>query len=690
MSDKSTIKTLFSRHRKFLWLLFCITLVYGVSFYFHQSSYQYWMSHSKAYVVDDVVAMSGYDPYYWLKMARELDAGTIGIGRPEPTKAYPDGQRLAIDDTPSLLAEMISLARNFTEDNYYRAGLLLIPLLAGLFVLPLFFYFQRLGFAEAAIFGGLLTLFSPAYYDRVKMGRVDTDLLNVFFPLAISAFILPLNRERSWPANLGLAAAAGLMMQLFVRWYQQPSFIAGYAVVLLFYALLQRLPWRQILATTGVFLLCSGPGYVLEVFHSLQVFANAYIAPPPTGLIAWPNVLGVVTEAKGRGVLATLKLVHPFLPLIAIGCLGLAYLCLRYFRKMIPLAPLLALGGWSLVGPNRFAMYLAPLVAVGIGVVVQLAAQQLWRRLRFSELAASLATLMVLLGLFASATAYSGFPPPPKPAFTAETTRSLLEIKQRVPQHAAMFTPFWELGYGLMEIGDFATYHDGGLQGGMRTTLAAQAALAPDQGDMVSLLSYLEDHGFNQLAAKIRKDQLTSAQLLELVFDYPRPFSGEHVYVLYLEPMLWKTEGLSRFGTWDFDVRRSEPVHYYDIQCLTLEKAMLRCREGTVDLEQGRMNNGQADIAFKQALFVNNGYVVKQIDYPRDSEYYLQVLMNKGEIFRVLVAGKRLFFSNFNQQYLLGRYDRRYFREVYNDFPRVRLLQVKQGSTAQPGPVADE
>ncbi len=185
-------------------------------------------------------------------------------------------------------------------------------------MLPLFFYFQRFGFGEAAIFGGLFASFSAAYYERVKLGRVDTDLLNVFFPLAISCFILPLSRERSWRANLGLAAGAGLVMQLFIRWYQQPSFIAIYFCVLLVYLLLRRLPWRQLLGVLAVFLLCCGPGYLLEILTSLKIFANAYISPPPTGLIGWPNVLDVVNEAKAQGVLVTLKTLHPLLPLVAV------------------------------------------------------------------------------------------------------------------------------------------------------------------------------------------------------------------------------------------------------------------------------------------------------------------------------------------------------------------------------------
>jgi dolichyl-diphosphooligosaccharide--protein glycosyltransferase len=51
--------------------------------------------------------------------------------------------------------------------------------------------------------------------------------------------------------------------------------------------------------------------------------------------------------------------------------------------------------------------------------------------------------------------------------------------------------------------------------------------------------------------------------------------------------------------------------------------------------------------------------------------------MKKGKINMILVADGPLFRSNFNQQYLLGNYDKRYFEEVYNDFPVARLFKVK-------------
>ena len=221
---------------------------------------------------------------------------------------------LAIQDTTGLLAVLISFAKDFTGGDYYRAAIFLVPILSGLFVFPLFFYFNKLGFGAAAIYGGLIATFGHAYYARTMMGRVDTDLLNTFFPLLVACFILFMGREKSWRVNLGLSVASGLTMYLFTWWYQQPVFIAVFFFVMAVYLVLSRVPWQQVAPILLVFLLASGPEHVAQVLGSLQTFLNAYVSPPPTGGIAWPNIMSTVAEVQNRTMMTKLKMLHGFVP----------------------------------------------------------------------------------------------------------------------------------------------------------------------------------------------------------------------------------------------------------------------------------------------------------------------------------------------------------------------------------------
>jgi len=673
----NSIQTFFLNNRTILLVFISVLIVYGFSCYTRQADYKFWLENSQDYVVDHVTAMSTKDAYYWLKMARELDKGTLGKGKKDPTKGYPDLVPLAIKDSPSLLAELISLGKNFTGGDYYRAGLMLVSILAGLFVFPLFFYFNRLGFGASAVLGGLIGTFGHAYYDRTMMGRVDTDLLNTFFPLAVACFILPMDKEKTRRANIGLAIGAGLTMYLYNRWYQMPAFIFVYLFFMAVYLILVRVHWKQIVPILLVFLLLSGPDYVLQIVGSLQTFLRAYISPPPTGNIVWPDILQTVAEVQTHSIETKLKMLHGFLPLVFAGFAGLFYLYIARFKQMIPITPLILLGAWSMVGPNRFVMYMSPFIGVGAGVLIEQLIKYGGKKIMLQQQLVSLASISLMFFLFFSTSAYTGFRHHAGPTISASTTRALLDIKKIVPQHAAMFTPYWEYGYALMEIGEFATYHDGGLQGSIRTTLAAKAMTSTRQEEMVSMLSYLEDNGFEHLRLLISRDNISADRMIELVFAYPNNFRGENVYVLYLEQMIWKLHSMSVFGTWDFDLKKSDPMDYVEMHCFSQADNIITCRDGTVDLTRGAINDGTVDIPLRAALFVNDGYVVERKNYPADQGYYLQVLMKNNKVHMVLVANERLFLTNFNQQYLLGNFDRQYFEEVYNNFPVARVLKVK-------------
>ena len=658
-----------------LLVLLCIVVVYGLSFYKRQAIYSIWLENRSDYVVDHITGMTSMDAYWWLKMARDLDDGRLGKGYNDPTKEYPD--LMEYPEGPNLLAKLISLCKNFTDGDYYRAGLLLVPILAGLFVFPLYLYFRTLGFGTSAILGGLIGSFSAAYYERTMMGRVDTDLLNIFFPIAVSSLIILITKEKTYRANILYAFLAGIAMYLFNWWYQQPGIILFYLFFIILYLFLIRLEWKQAALVLFVFLLASGPGYVLKSVGSLRNFLEAYLFPQPTGQIVWPDIMIVIRESWNIDLIKKLKMLHGFLPIVFTGFAGLLYLYITRFRQMIPITPLIVLGAWSLVGPKRFTMYLAPFIGIGTGVLIEVLGRYAGEKLRFRPLLISLFSVSLMFILFFSTAVFTGYTYVPElPIVPALSIRSFLEIKKIVPKHSAMLT-WWDYGYPLMEIGEFATYHDGGIHGGIRSTLVAKAISSPRQEDMVSMLSYLDEFGFDHLNSLILQDKVTADSMMELVFSHPKNFKGENVYVLYTEDMINKFGGISYFGTWDFHQKSSHSMRYQYLTCFSLADNIMTCKGGKVDLNRGTMSNLSSEFPLKAVLFVNDGYVINQKHYDFDPGYYLQVLMKNNKIFNVQVLDERLFQTNFNQQYLLGNYDRRYFEEVYNNFPVARVLKLK-------------
>ncbi len=191
-------------------LLACFAVSVGVRF----QQFETWKENPQAYFVGERPMMTTLDAPYWLRLAREYNEGVLGQkgglrGYPEATETFKEWsvkelslplkytdqthassssylfsssgtQKINYRDVP-LLSFLIAHLTHFFNNNYYLTGTLLIPALASLFILPLGIYFFRIGVPVSGLLGGLIGTFAGGYYMRSSIGRIDTDMLNLFF-----------------------------------------------------------------------------------------------------------------------------------------------------------------------------------------------------------------------------------------------------------------------------------------------------------------------------------------------------------------------------------------------------------------------------------------------------------------------------------------------------------------------------
>ena len=190
--------------------------------------FETWEKTPDAYFVGERPMMTTLDAPYWLRLAREYNEGTYGQkgalrGYPEGTQTF---QEMSVkklflplkytDPTPNsssslsssrtteiyyrdvpLISFLIAHLSPFFNHNYYLTGTLMIPFLASLFILPLGFYFFMIGVPVSGLLGGLIGTFAGGYYMRSSIGRIDTDMLNLFFPVLIALLILLASRAKT-------------------------------------------------------------------------------------------------------------------------------------------------------------------------------------------------------------------------------------------------------------------------------------------------------------------------------------------------------------------------------------------------------------------------------------------------------------------------------------------------------------
>ena len=200
-------------------LLVCFLVSAGVRY--HQ--FETWKLTPQSYFVGERPMMTTLDAPYWLRWAREYNDGTYGQkdglrGYPENTDTFKEmsDKELSLplkntDTTPAysssylssssrtqeinyrdvpLISLFIAHLAPFFNYNYYLTGNMLIPILASLFILPLGMYFFRIGVPVSGLLGGLIGTFAGGYYMRSSIGRIDTDMLNLFFPVLAGLLIL--------------------------------------------------------------------------------------------------------------------------------------------------------------------------------------------------------------------------------------------------------------------------------------------------------------------------------------------------------------------------------------------------------------------------------------------------------------------------------------------------------------------
>jgi len=206
-----------------------------------------------------------------------------------------------------------------------------------------------------------------------------------------------------------------------------------------------------------------------------------------------------------------------------------------------------------------------------------------------------------------------------------------------------------------------------------RTTLVSPAVVVTPTANYTSLCNYL---GIQCRTLDLEGD-LSAGTITDLVFPNPDDSKGQNIYVLFLDDMIWKVAEMP-------SLENKKTMDYVELHCFSLKDNVMTCTDGTIDLNTGFMNDGTIDIPLRASLFVNDGFVINRKDYRTDKGYYLQVLERDHKAYMILVADDRLFRTNFNQQYLLGNYDRSYFEEVANNYPIARVLKVKSVEPQNP------
>jgi dolichyl-diphosphooligosaccharide--protein glycosyltransferase len=660
----------------------------ALSLYPRIRQYQSWQKNPSAHWAGEIPA-STPDSYYWFRLAREIRDGADFEGR-DPLRAYPEGRERS--GLPAI-SWLIAALSPFFDGDVYRAGIWLSIALSSLFIVPLGLYGLAIGYPAAGVLGGLVGALSPAYMNRSSISYVDTDGGNLFFVWLLAWTIVSVRTDSSFRRSLVFAAVAGFGLAAFCRWYAQPGFWLIYLVTFALHLSFAGFSVRRALQLALVFALCSNPLNAVGAVSGIADFLGNYVlagASPVTPL-DYGSVTREITELKRLPPVDNLARVFDAPPVVAVGLAGFVLLTLFHWRRVIALLPILALAVLGLVSARRFGMYLAllpgigwgVLIAAGVGAVARIAPA---RAARLNELAAyGIAALGFLLLLDRT-----GFASAPGTFIPTELVASLRDLKQRLPPESAILTP-WGLGYLVADVTGAATFDDGEAPDPVIQYLYSRAITGDDPAELAHIVGFLASNERSALHELFDAPQSPEQALERIAAAELR--SKDAVHLLFTSLAIRRFGVFFRWGQWDFETGRGTNQGYDVRACKRTGENALRCvkpgkKPIAVDLERGTL---QGRPSLSKCVVIRDGFVEREIDYPHDTKRVLQLIEPGSGGFREAhFLPDAVFRSNFNQIYLLGRFDPAAFQEVHNDFPvarAFRLLAPRRGPiSGRPAP----
>ena len=749
----------------FLVLITCFAISCGMRFW----QFEKWKQNESAYFVDEKPMMTTLDAPHWLRIAREYNEGKSSKGALKGAlKDYPSGNKnfrsIAIPkeyddailfptkkvsletryrDIP-LLSFLIAQIAPYFKNNYFLTGTLLIPIFASLFILPLGFYFFRVGLPISGLLGGLIGTFSGGYYMRSSIGRIDTDMLNLFFPVLVGMMILLASQAKKERNVLLFSLGTGGSLFLFGWWYSKPGFTMIYFLFLIFCLTISKIQIRTILLSGFLFVLFVQPANFISATDSIERFFTAYfdVTENSNSVIieeknipaTFPNVFKTISEVEHLPMSDVLRRILSNTLLGWIGFLAFFGLAIFRWRVLLPLMPLLALGLLSFQSSNRFIMYLAPFIGIGLGWLIHLvvegtflfskkiisqkkteekleksdskarrqkidtnkkfsvldylvnlttkganfnkSSQNLTEKTKFIDQEINwwnwLRQLVLYLGM--------GF------FFLTISSQTAISYVPGPSIHPKVYATFlevkkrvpegaalmtwWDYGYAITDATGMATFHDGG--GISKTPKTYFIARGLISSDPEELYDITQFLATEGIPGIVENNISPEALMLAVRNPVKKPW--DPIYLFFTADMTGKYGAISQLGSWDIVNGGSKPRGYRILNCYKITNLEIECRGAKIDLNVGKINK-QVDL--KRLIFIRNGEVIREKEFGRAQGYTIQLILAGNRIVEVQFIDEQVFQSNYNQMFLLGKYSKELFEESYNAFPFSRLFRIK-------------
>lgn len=536
----------------------------------------------------DVPLLTSIDGYYYLNNAKLLLNGTYSTL--DPLRAFPEGGMLP--HYAPLLSYLVAYIAKFLAVDLGWVATVLPVVLSLLICIPVYGFAKRWGGKVNGYFAVLVTLTAHLYATRTAFGMLDTDCMNVTFPLLISWCYFQFGIIKTYQRYIFFSLGAILSGLFFWWWDIAPSIVAAFALfpplvaILFFY----RAPRKErnvfhIAVLLSLFLVAFLIGFeTLKEESSYFVNFFLYVIKAKDLNLLFPNTGGLNLEQEGLNFIElAANSVGPRV-LLLISFIGILQLIIKKKTEFLFLLPVLCIGLLSFTSV-RFLLFLIPILGLGLGYFVS----SILVVMQYRPIAVVAACC---LGGFVVWEHISD-PPFKTPYFNSDVVSGMHKIRQLTPKNATIIA-MWDVGHPLIYWSERATLADGKIHDGERSVYLAVPLISDDYRFSANYMQFFGNHGvpgINTILDALGGEQKSGFKFFKnvlaagpsqgeaLLLDSPLatisppapwktwlefmfPADGSPVYLFLeertLDPGIQKW--LYRYGTWDTQQRQGEQV----------------------------------------------------------------------------------------------------------------------------------
>ncbi len=433
-------------------------LAISAGFFLRVDAMLLWERNPELFFSGNEPLLTSMDGYYYLNTAKEILNGTYS---PVDTqRGIPDNvERSSI---PSLMPLILATVTRISGLSLNWIAIF-TPVALGLILgIPLYLFGKHWGGYVMALTSLAAGLLFHHYIIRTNLGRLDTDCLNV--TLAISCSYLFMRFGNNTTNTRYIFLAAGFLFSFLFLWWWDMAFgpvallsLTPLLIALLFHYRPQKKEGLFViaaLAVTILFFILTNWEMVSRIFSSAYEHLS-YIIKHEGGL--FPNIGKSITEQEKLTFSEIYRTSTLNLPIFICSLFGFCFLIFKKKAESFYLLPILFVGLLSVLYAKRFAIFLTPILALGLGFLFN----EIYNRVTRKAIPTICYLLFFLYlthtGFFTKNIQASSYPSP--------AIDGMRKVKDTTPENSAIWS-WWDGGHALIYWSERGTISDGYIHGG--------------------------------------------------------------------------------------------------------------------------------------------------------------------------------------------------------------------------------